>query len=143
MNSWMVCRAEPEGVSMHYLRSTGRHLYRGLALAITFLLVLHTTSSGEVSTSRPGAQAPAPAEKFVPSFPLVEVPMPSRIHPGQDRLASRGVRSQPDTVQAASTCASVTIGLKVLVIVAEPTDTLTALPAIRQVLDYQGTPYTV
>src|SRR6185436_9723781 len=126
MNSHMECRTEPEGVSMHYLRSVGRHSYRGPALAITFLLVLHTMSSGDVSNGRLGAQAPAPVEKFVPSSPLVEVPMPSRIRPGQDRLASRGVGSQPDTVQAASTCASVTIGLKVLVIVAEPTDTLTA-----------------
>src|SRR5262245_14835699 len=108
-------------------RSICRHLYRGLGLGIALLLVFRTASSGAVSTSpeKPIAQAPAPA--LVPSFPLVEVPMPSRTGVGPGVRSHRGakphpgVKSQP-VVQAGS-CASVTIGLKVLVIVAEPTDT--------------------
>ena len=44
---------------------------------------------------------------------------------------------------AVESCPTPTIDLKLLVIAADPTDTLTTLPAIRQALDYLGTPYTV
>ncbi|MGH2627191.1 MAG: Ig-like domain-containing protein, partial [Anaerolineales bacterium] len=47
------------------------------------------------------------------------------------------------SVQAVEGCPSVSIGLEVLVIAVEPTDSQTTLPAIQQALEFQGTPYTV
>jgi peptidoglycan/xylan/chitin deacetylase (PgdA/CDA1 family) len=58
--------------------------------------------------------------------------------------------SVPPTPAASATatatqqaCTAPTIDLKILIIVTDPTDTNTSLPAIKQALDYQGTPYTV
>lgn len=50
---------------------------------------------------------------------------------------------QESSVQAAEGCPSVSIGLEVLVIAVQPTDSQTTLPAIQQSLEFQGTPYSV
>src|SRR5258706_7434007 len=52
------------------------------------------------------------------------------------------VTEVPTATATQQACTSPTIDLKILIIVTDPTDTNTALPAIKQALDYQGTTYT-
>src|SRR5258706_4108914 len=52
------------------------------------------------------------------------------------------VTEVPTATATQQACTSPTIDLKILIIVTDPTDTNTALPAIKQALAYQGTPYT-
>ncbi|HEX2696258.1 MAG TPA: hypothetical protein VHM28_01030, partial [Anaerolineales bacterium] len=99
-----------------------------------------------------------PALPIIPTLPLEHVDIPDRstlVGAGAGVLAAPTHRPfgnpppkstkkpslSPNT--ASQTCPSPTIDLKVLVIAADPTDTNTALPAIKQALDFQGTPYTV
>ena len=74
-----------------------------------------------------------PVLPTVPSSPLSPVELPER----------RPTAAVEFGIAAAGECPTPTIDMKLLVIAASPTDDLTTLPAIRQVLDYLGTPYTV
>jgi VCBS repeat-containing protein len=92
-----------------------------------------------------------PALPVIPTLPLGHVTIPDRS--GQSNAGQPLVRSPNQGVayrlgpQAASlnqqSCSSTNEKLKVLIITADPTDTNTALPAIEQALNFQGTPYTV
>ncbi len=91
-----------------------------------------------------------PVLPTIPSTPLVHVNIPSR--DGQKAagapMAGQSVmpvvfRLKPLASTSAQACSPITVDLKILIITTDPTDTNTALPAIKQALDYQGTPYTV
>ncbi|HET7142950.1 MAG TPA: Ig-like domain-containing protein [Anaerolineales bacterium] len=91
-----------------------------------------------------------PAWPIIRSKRLVHVNIPWREGLAQNtkpifgelfKLASFKSKSAASAAQQA--CSSTDIDLKILVIATNPTDTNTALPAIKQALDYQGTPYTV
>jgi Bacterial Ig domain len=94
-----------------------------------------------------------PTLPVIPSLPLQPVTMPSRTgsptigaaQPSSSESMAPLAKRAPGAraMAAVQACSPVTVDLKVLVIVTDPTDTQTALPAIRQVLEYQGTPYTV
>ncbi|MPZ14502.1 MAG: DUF11 domain-containing protein [Chloroflexi bacterium] len=57
--------------------------------------------------------------------------------------ALRAANTEEAALAASQVCSTPTIDLRILVITADPTDSATTLPAIRQTLDYAGAPYTV
>ena len=81
--------------------------------------------------------ASSPADEVAASSPTPEATVEATAADGGEA----GV--QQSSVQAVEGCPSVSIGLEVLVIAVQPTDSQTTLPAIQQALEFQGTPYSV
>jgi hypothetical protein len=126
-----------------------RSAYRTAWLALTILLIAVASfgaaqpafaKQGPPDHSRGrGYELPplAPAPPLLPTSPLPDVPMPTPPSGGQGFQGGAAT----ERVSIAATESTSSLALKILVISADGTEV--TLPAIQQVLDYIGVPYTL